>query len=137
MDADLLSIYEARRAAESAWEAFRKFRGTDVSLIDEVVQAMSSAIEPECARLGWLAAEGTGYGNAEDTRLNYLFSCWAGADWLRNARTRGVLWQDDVTRIAAVGVPMGVVAALISVTNPTSTIIYQVLAAIKAGNAIV
>ena len=42
MDADLLSIYEARRAAESAWEAFRKFRGTDVSLIDEIVQSMSS-----------------------------------------------------------------------------------------------
>ena len=52
MDADLLSIYEARRAAESAWEAFRKFRGTEVSLIDEIVQAMSSAIEPECGRLG-------------------------------------------------------------------------------------
>lgn len=137
MDADLLSIYEARRAAESAWEAFRKFRGTDVSLIDEVVQAMSSAIEPECARLGLLAAEETGYGNAEDKRLKNLFNCLTVADWLRNVRTLGVLWQDDVTKIAAVGEPMGVVAALIPVTNPTSTIIYKVLSAVKAGNAIV
>ena len=137
MDADLLSIYEARRAAESAWEAFRKFRGTDVSLIDEIVQAMSSAIEPECARLGSLAAEETGYGNAEDKRVKDLFNCLTVADWLRNVRTLGVLWQDDVTKIAAVGEPMGVVAALIPVTNPTSTIIFKVLSAIKSGNAIV
>ena len=137
MDADLLSIYEARRAAESAWEAFRKFRGTDVSLIDEIVQSMSSAIEPECARLGSLAAEETGYGNAEDKRVKDLFNCLTVADWLRNVRTLGVLWQDDVTKIAAVGEPMGVVAALIPVTNPTSTIIFKVLSAIKSGNAIV
>ncbi|MEL6962596.1 MAG: aldehyde dehydrogenase family protein, partial [Pseudomonadota bacterium] len=39
--------------------------------------------------------------------------------------------------IAAIGEPMGVVAALIPVTNPTSTIIYKVLSAVKAGNAIV
>ncbi len=133
MDADLLSIYEARRAAELAWEAFRKFRGTDVSLIDEMVQTVSSAIEPECARLGLLAAEETGYGNAEDKRLKNLFNCLTVADWLRNVRTLGVLWQDDVTKIVAVGEPMGVVAALIPVTNPTSMIIYKVLSAIKAG----
>ena len=37
MDAALLSIYEARGAAESAWEAFRKFKGTGVSFVDEEV----------------------------------------------------------------------------------------------------
>ena len=137
MDADLLSINEARRAAESAWEAFRKFRGTDVSLIDDMVQAMASAIEPESARLGAMAAEETGYGNAEDKRLKNLFNSLTVADWLRNVRTLGVLWQDEVTRVAAIGEPMGVIAALIPVTNPTSTIIYKVLSAIKAGNAIV
>jgi acetaldehyde dehydrogenase (acetylating) len=52
-------------------------------------------------------------------------------------RTIGVLWVDDENRMAAIGSPMGVIAAIIPVTNPTSTVIFKCLAAIKAGNAIV
>ena len=48
-----------------------------------------------------------------------------------------MLWQDPVTKVMAIGEPMGVVAALIPVTNPTSTIIFKVLSAVKSGNAIV
>lgn len=137
MDMDLRSIASARRAAETAWEAFLKFQGTEVSTIDEMVDAMARAIEPEAYRLGELAVEETGYGNAPDKRIKNLFNSLSVADWLRNIRTLGVLWQDEMTKIAAIGEPMGVVAALIPVTNPTSTIIFKVLSAIKAGNAIV
>lgn len=137
MDADLRSIAAARKAAETAWEAYNKFLGADPALVDEIVQAMARAAEPECARLGALAAEETGYGNAEDKRYKNLFCSVSVADWLRNITTLGVLWQDDVTKVAAIGEPMGVVAALIPVTNPTSTILYKVLSAVKAGNAIV
>ena len=137
MDADLRSIDAARRAAEAAWEAFLKFRGTDPVLIDEMVDAMACAIEPEARRLGELAVEETGYGNTADKRMKNLFNSLSVADWLRNVRTLGVLWQGDVTKIAAIGEPMGVVAALVPVTNPTSTIIFKVLSALKSGNAIV
>lgn len=98
---------------------------------------MARAIEVEAARLGALAAEETGYGNAEDKRIKDLFNAIGVADWLRNVKTLGVLWQDPVTKVVAIGEPMGVVAALIPVTNPTSTIIFKVLSAVKAGNAIV
>ena len=137
MDADLRSIAAARRTADKAWDAFLKFRGTDPALIDEMVEAMARAIEPEAARLGALAADETGYGNAEDKRFKNLFCSMSIAEWLRDIKTLGVLWQDDVTKVAAVGEPMGVVAALIPVTNPTSTVIFKVLSAIKSGNAIV
>ena len=137
MDTDLRSIAAARRAAETAWEAFLKFQGTEVSLIDAMVDAMARAIEPEASRLGELAVAETGYGNPTDKRIKNLFNSLSVADWLRNVRTLGVLWQDEATKIAAIGEPMGVVAALIPVTNPTSTIIFKVLSAIKAGNAIV
>ncbi len=137
MDADLRSIAAARKAADTAWEAYNKFLGADPALVDEIVQAMARAAEPECARLGALAAEETGYGNAEDKRYKNLFCSVSVADWLRSITTLGVLWQDDVTKVAAIGEPMGVVAALIPVTNPTSTILYKVLSAVKAGNAIV
>ena len=137
MDADLRSIASARSAADRAWDAWLEFREFEPSRIDDIVQAMARAIEPEARRLGEMAVEETGYGNADDKRLKNLFNALSVADWLRDITTLGLLWRDEVTKVAAIGEPMGVVAALIPVTNPTSTIIYKVLSAVKAGNAIV
>ena len=137
MDPDLQSIANARRAADSAWEAFLKFRDYEPSDVDAIVDAMARSIEPEAARLGAMAAEETGYGNAPDKRIKNLFNALSINDWLRNIKTLGLLWRDEVTKTAAFGEPMGVVAALIPVTNPTSTVIFKVLSAVKAGNAIV
>lgn len=137
MDNDLKSIAAARRAAEKAFEAYRSFLGTDPIHINAIVDAMAQAIEPEATRLAELAVEETGYGNVADKRVKNLFNALSVADYLRDITTLGMLWRDDATKIAAFGEPMGVVAALIPVTNPTSTIIYKVLSAVKAGNAIV
>lgn len=137
MDADLRSMAEARRAVESAHEAQQRFRGRDPADIDRIVEAMARAVEVESARLGALAAEETGYGNAEDKRIKNLFNSLGVAEWLRNVKTLGVLWSDPATKVMAIGEPMGVVAALIPVTNPTSTVIFKVLSAVKSGNAIV
>ena len=137
MDKDLRSIAAARQAATSAFAAYQKFREFDPSQVNEIVDAMAQAIEPEAARLGQLAVDETGYGNAPDKRVKNLFNALSVADHLREITTLGLLWQDRVTRVAAFGEPMGVVAALIPVTNPTSTIIFKVLSAVKAGNAIV
>ena len=137
MDADLLSIAAARRSAESAFEAYQKFLGTDPSQVDAIVDAMARAIEPECGRLGQMAVDETGYGNADHKRMKDMMNARGTADWLRDITTLGMLWRDDVAKIAAIGEPMGVIAALIPVTNPTSTVIFKVLSAVKAGNAIV
>ncbi len=137
MDADLKSIAAARRCAESAFEAYRQFLGTDPAHVDAIVQAMADAIEPEAARLGQMAVDETGYGNAEAKRVKDLMNARETANWLRDVTTLGMLWRDDATKIAAFGEPMGVVAALIPVTNPSSTVIFKVLSAVKAGNAIV
>jgi len=137
MDADLRSIAAARRCAETAFEAYQKFLGTDPSHVDAIVDAMARAIEPEAESLGALAVEETGYGNVPDKRVKNLFNALSVADYLREIKTLGMLWRDDATKIAAFGEPMGVVAALIPVTNPNSTIIFKVLSAVKAGNAIV
>lgn len=137
MDADLKSIANARAAADKAFEAYKQFLGTDPKHIDAMVDAMARAIEPEAKRLGEMAVEETGYGNVPDKRVKNLFNSLSVADWLREVTTLGVLWRDDATKICAIGEPMGVVAALVPVTNPTSTIIFKVLSAVKAGNAIV
>lgn len=137
MDADLKSIANARAAADKAFEAYKQFLGTDPKHIDAMVDAMARAIEPEAKRLGEMAVEETGYGNVPDKRVKNLFNSLSVADWLREVTTLGVLWRDDATKVCAIGEPMGVVAALVPVTNPTSTIIFKVLSAVKAGNAIV
>jgi acetaldehyde dehydrogenase (acetylating) len=135
--ADLDSIAEARRAADRGYGAWQTFRTWDPADVDRVVEAMARAIAPEAARLGELAAQETGYGNAADKTLKNLFNTIAVSDWLRNVRTLGVLWRDEATKVVAIGEPMGVVAALIPVTNPTSTVIFKTLSAVKAGNAVV
>ena len=137
MDIDLRSIEKSRRAAEAAWEAYLKFRQYTPADVDVIVEEMAKAIEPEALRLGEMAVTETGYGNAGDKRIKNLFNSLSVADWLKDIKTLDLLWQDEVAKIAAFGEPMGVVAALIPVTNPTSTVIYKILSAVKAGNAIV
>ena len=137
MDADLRSIASARRSAERAWDAWQAFRSTPPAEIDRIVDAMARAIEPEAARLGRLAVDETGHGNEADKRIKNLYNALGVAEWLQGVTTLGVLWRDEAAKVAAIGEPMGVVAALIPVTNPTSTVIFKALSAVKSGNAIV
>lgn len=137
MDADLRSIAQAREAAERAAKAFAQFKGASQETVDSIVEAMAAAAAREAGRLGIVAAEETGHGNPDDKRVKNLFNSLGVLEWLRHVRTVGVLWKDDETRVMAVAEPMGVVAALIPVTNPTATVIFKALSAVKAGNAIV
>lgn len=137
MDNDLRSISEARQAALDAHEAWLKFRRFSPEQIDHVVAQMALAAEREASRLGELAYQETSYGKAEDKRLKNLYNSRFVADWLARVRTLGVLWKDETTKVAAIGEPMGVVAGLIPVTHPTALVIFKVLSAVKAGNAIV
>jgi acyl-CoA reductase-like NAD-dependent aldehyde dehydrogenase len=134
---DLDSILEARRAAELAYVAWQRFRTWAPEDVDRLVDVIAAAVAPEARRLGALAVEETDYGNIDDKELKNLFNTIAVSDWLRTVRTLGVLWRDDVTRVVGIGEPMGVVAAIIPVTNPTATIIFKTLSAIKSGNAVV
>ena len=134
---DLDSIGDARRTVERAYDAYQRFRSFSPEQIDAIVEAMARAVPPEARRLAELAVQETKHGNADDKTLKNLFNSVGVADWLRNVRTLGVLWKDEATKIIAVGEPMGVVAAIIPVTNPTSTVIFKTLSAVKAGNAVV
>ena len=58
-------------------------------------------------------------------------------DAIKDMKTVGVIREDEARGITEVAVPMGVVAALIPPTNPTSTVLYKTIISLKAGNAIV
>lgn len=137
MDPELAAIGEARFKAQSARQAFEAFQGVTQAKADQIVQAMARAAEDAAKELARLAVDETGYGVYEDKILKNLFNARFCAHAMMQMRTLGVLWVDEVNRVTAIGVPMGVIAGIIPVTNPTSTTIFKCLSAVKAGNAIV
>ena len=137
LDPELAAIGEARFKAQSARRAFEAFQGVTQEQADNLVRAMAKAAEYSAQELARLAVEETGYGLYEDKILKNLFNAKFCAHAMLQMRTLGVLWVDEPNRVTAIGAPMGVIAAIIPVTNPTSTTIFKCLAAVKSGNAIV
>ncbi len=137
LDQDLLSIQEVRSKVDKAFAAWQKYRNYSQEQVDAIVERMAAAARGNAKRLADEAVEETGYGNAPDKYIKNLLC----SDWLprrmRGMKTVGVLREIPEERIVEFGVPMGVVAAILPTTNPTSTAIYKTLVSLKAGNAIV
>ena len=121
LDPELAAIGEARFKAKSARKAFEAFQGVTQETADSIVQAMAQAAESAAKELARLAVDETGYGVYEDKILKNLFNAKFCAHAMMQMRTLGVLWVDEISRVTAIGVPMGVIAGIIPVTNPTST----------------
>src|SRR6185436_18951368 len=136
-DKDLVSIQEARGLAKRAREAQRTLAGFSQEQVDRIVDAMAAAAKNEAERLARMAHEETGFGNTKDKTLKNLFSAVDVYNYIRPMRTVGILREDTVRRVVEIAEPMGVVAAVIPSTNPTSTAIYKALISIKARNACV
>ncbi|MGQ0846501.1 MAG: aldehyde dehydrogenase family protein [Sporichthyaceae bacterium] len=137
LDADLAALAEARDAARRAKAAFDAFAGATQEDLDRIVAAMAKAAAASAAELARLAVDETGYGVYEDKILKNLYNAEFCAQSMVGMRTKGVLWVDEPGRMTCIGSPVGVIAAIIPVTNPTSTVIFKSLAAIKSGNAVV
>jgi acetaldehyde dehydrogenase (acetylating) len=137
LDQDLLSIQEVRTKVDKAFAAWQKYRNYSQEQVDAIVERMAAAARANAKRLADEAVEETGYGNAPDKYVKNLLC----SDWLprrmRGMKTIGVLRELPEERIVEIGVSMGVVAAILPTTNPTSTAIYKTLVSLKAGNAIV
>ncbi len=134
---DQAAVQEARSKVSRAYAAFQKYRLFSQQQIDEVVEAMAEAGRANARRLAELAVEETGYGNVKDKIAKNLLNADLLARTIRGMKTVGLLREIPDEKIVEVGVPCGVVAAVVPCTNPTSTVIYKVLIALKAGNTIV
>ena len=131
-DKDLVSIQQARALAARAKEAQKTVAGFSQEQVDRIVEAMAGAARNEAERLARMAHEETGFGNTKDKTLKNLFSAVDVYNYIRPLRTVGILREDPVRRVVEIAEPMGVVAAVIPSTNPTSTAIYKILIALKA-----
>jgi acetaldehyde dehydrogenase (acetylating) len=136
-DRDLISIQEARYAVERAHEAQKKFAAFSQQQVDAVVEACANAATEAGESLARLAVEETGYGNVPDKITKNRLASIDVPRAIRNIRTVGIIREDREKGIIEIAAPVGVVAAVIPSTNPTSTAIYKTLISLKAQNAIV
>ena len=136
-DIDLISIQETRNLVALAKKAQAAYREYDQTAVDRVVAAVAEAAEAEAVPLAKLANEETGFGKWEDKVVKNLFASRNVYNYIRDLKTVGIIKEDPANGIIEIGVPVGVVAGLIPSTNPTSTVIFKSLIALKAGCAIV
>ncbi len=137
VDQDLESIREARRLIEIAAEAQKVLETFSQEQIDAVVAAMAEAARQNAEPLARMAVEETTYGVVADKIEKNLFSARDVYNAIREMKTVGILREDPENGIVEIAVPVGVVAAIIPCTNPTSTAIFKGLIALKGRNAIV
>ncbi len=137
MDRDLASIQEVRDMLTRARAAADVFKHFSQDQTDRVVHAMASAALANAKRLARMAVEETGYGRIEDKTVKNTFSAKNLMEYVGPLKTCDVISRDERRRIHEIAVPMGIVAALVPCTNPTSTAIFKSIISLKSRNAIV
>ena len=137
MDRDLQSIQEVRDLLKSASAAHEIYKNFSQEQIDTVIKEISLEAQKHEVELARLANEETGFGRWEDKVLKNRLAAVGVYESIKDVKTVGILCEDKEAGIMEIGVPMGIIAALIPSTNPTSTVIYKVMISLKAGNAVV
>ncbi|HYL76636.1 MAG TPA: aldehyde dehydrogenase family protein [Bryobacteraceae bacterium] len=136
-DQDLVSVQEVRSKVEEAYAAWQKYRAFSQEQVDAIVEQVAAAARANARRLAEMAVEETGYGNAKDKLAKNLLCCDVLPRAMRGLKTIGIIREIPEKKIIEIGVPMGVVAAILPTTNPTSTAMYKTLISLKSGNAVV
>ncbi len=137
MDKDIQSIQEVRDLLTKAKEAQLAFRNYSQEQVDSIVKAMVDAGFAEAERLGRMAHEETGFGKPEDKKKKNEFATKRVWESIKDLRTVGVIREDKEKKIIEIGEPMGIVAALIPSTNPTSTAMFKAIISVKGRNGFV
>jgi len=109
----------------------------DQEQIDRIVKKASVAALDQHATLARLAVEETGRGVFEDKAVKNLFACEHVTHSMAELRTVGVIAEDEINGIVEIADPVGVIAGITPVTNPTSTTIFKALMALKTRNPII
>ena len=121
--------------AEAAAAAFRAI--ADQAQVDRIVRAMVIAGLEAAVELAELALEETGFGVLEDKVVKNYVATEFLFDHLQDKRSVGVIDEDAERGIQYVAEPIGVVLALLPITNPTSTALFKSIVAAKTRNAII
>jgi len=118
-------------------EAQKLFATYTQEQVDKIFLAAASAANKERIALAKLAVEETGMGVVEDKVIKNHYASEYIYNAYRDTKTCGVVEEDKAYGIKKIAEPIGVVAAVIPTTNPTSTAIFKTLLALKTRNGII
>ena len=131
------TVLEIEQLVSNGREALNEFIKLDQEKIDYIVAKVSVTILDNHEKLARLAIEETKRGIFEDKATKNLFACEYVVNAMRHLKTCGVISDDPVTGITEVADPLGVICGITPVTNPTSTVIFKSLIALKTRNPII
>ena len=118
-------------------KAQKQFAEFTQEQVDEIFRAAALAANHNRIRLAKMAVEETGMGIVEDKVIKNHFAAEYIYNKYKDMKTCGVLEEDNTYGVTKVAEPIGVIAAIIPTTNPTSTAIFKTLIALKTRNAII
>ena len=131
------NVEEVNIKVEKALKALDEFYSYDQEKIDFIVAKCSVAALDKHGALAKLAIEETQRGVFEDKATKNLFACEYVVNHMRHLKTVGIVEEDVVKGLTYVAEPVGVVAGITPVTNPTSTAIFKSLICLKTRNPII
>lgn len=137
LDKDLQSVQEVRELTHRAKQAQLEFKHFSQAQVDKIVKAMADAGFKEAERLAKMAYEETGFGKWEDKVIKNQFATRDVYESIKDLKSVGVIDVQKNGKIVKIAEPMGVVAALIPSTNPTSTAMFKAIISLKCRNSIV
>lgn len=134
-------VIDSAEALEKALERVRaaqkKFAEYSQSQVDGIFKAAAAAADRQRIPLARLAVEETGMGVVEDKVIKNHYAAEYIYNAYRDTKTCGVIEEDKQYGITEIAEPIGVIAAVIPTTNPTSTAIFKTLLALKTRNGII
>ncbi|MGA5710445.1 bifunctional acetaldehyde-CoA/alcohol dehydrogenase [Streptomyces cellulosae] len=125
------------RLVTAGLKALADYEGLTQEQVDHIVKKASVAALDQHTALALLAVEETGRGVFEDKAAKNMFACEHVTHSMGHMKTVGVIARDDLEDMVEIAEPVGVVAAVTPVTNPTSTTIFKALLALKTRNPVV
>ena len=128
------TLEEAIASVRAAQNEFAKYTQEQV---DEIFKAASIAANKQRIPLAKMAVEETGMGVVEDKVIKNHFASEYIYNAYKNTKTCGVIEKDEAGGMMKIAEPIGVIAAVIPTTNPTSTAIFKTLLALKTRNGII
>lgn len=131
------SVEKLEEAIDRTRQAQKKFATFTQEQVDKIFLAAASAANKARIPLAKLAVEETGMGIVEDKVIKNHYASEYIYNAYKNTKTCGVIEEDTAYGIKKIAEPIGVIAAVIPTTNPTSTAIFKCLLALKTRNAII
>ena len=131
------SIENLNLVLDRVREAQKEFSKYSQEQVDRIFKDAAIAANQARIPLAKIAVEETGMGVVEDKVIKNHYASEYIYNKYRNEKTCGVVEDDTVYGIKKVMEPIGVVAAVIPTTNPTSTAIFKILLALKTRNGII